>query len=275
MEKIIITENLTQYRLIEALDRVSYYTSAFLYHNKGQGVLIDSGYRRLGKFIKKDLDQSNIVLKAIVITHYHKDHAEGSTVFKNVPIIASDLYEDTFMKCQNVTTYELVIPNILVEDKYLINIDTSRIEIFKTPGHTNCGLSVLINNDYLYVSDNLLEDINNKIIVPYLDVSSNPYEHYKTIYEYQYLQFKTLLLTHGQVKSNRNLKSEFGERLFYLENFIKSEFTKDIDECLQNDPENYSMTAIHKINVRNAKKYVSVQPTSFFESMNASQRNSD
>lgn len=272
MEKIIINENLTQYRLIEALDRVSYYTSAFLYHHKGQGVLIDSGYSRLGQFIKKDLEHSKIILKGIVITHYHKDHAEGSTAFKGIPIIASDQYEATFYKCQNVCTQQLKVPDVLIEDNYFITLDTSRIEIFKTPGHTKCGLSVLINNEYLYVSDNLLEDINNKIIVPYLDISSNPYDHYKTIFNYQYLKFHTLLLTHGPVKQSPNLEYEFGERLFYLESFTKSEFTKNIDECLLSNTENYSMTAIHKINIRNAKKHVSIQPTSFFESMNVSQK---
>ncbi|MBI9012084.1 MAG: MBL fold metallo-hydrolase [Clostridiales bacterium] len=267
MEKIIISSNLTQYRLIETLDRVTYYTSSFLYHHKGQGVLIDSGYGRLGQFIKDDLEQSKIILNAIVITHYHKDHAEGSTVFNEIPIIASDQYEDTFYKCQNVCTQQLKIPNVLVKDKYFLTVDTSRIEIFKTPGHTKCGLSVLINNEYLYVSDNLLEDINNKIIVPYLDASSNPYDHYKTIYNYQNLKFHTLLLTHGPIKENVNLTHEFGERLFYLETFIKSKFSCNIEDCLLTNIENYSMTAIHKINVRNAKKHVSIQPTSFFEPM--------
>ncbi len=263
MEKNIINENLIQYRILEKLDRVSYYTSAYLYHDDGVGILLDSGYYDMGVTIKKDIDKMGIDLKYIVISHYHKDHAQGAIAF-DTPIIGSDQYEVNYNKCNDNYSKKYRKPNIEVKDKYSVTINTSRVEIYKTPGHTPCGLSVLINDEYLYVSDNLLEDTEHRVIVPYLDVSSNPYDHYKTMLLYDELSPRHLIFTHGPVKFNADLNYEFSERIYYLEKLIKSDFSIDINECLIRDKRNYAMTAIHKINQRNAKKYVSAQPTSFF-----------
>ncbi|MCH4888887.1 MBL fold metallo-hydrolase [Acidaminobacter sp. JC074] len=264
MEKNIINENTIQYRILEKLDRVSYYTSAYLFHDNGQGILLDSGYYEMGDFIKKDLEEMNIELKYIVISHYHKDHAQGAIVF-DTPIIGSDQYETNLEKCNANYKRTYRKPDILVDDKLTVKINTSRIEIYKTPGHTPCGLSVLINGDYLYVSDNLLEDTDHRIIIPYLDITANPYDHYKTMLLYDELSPKHLIFTHGPVKLNADLNYEFSERIYYLEQLIKSDFSIDLCECLIRDKKNYAMTAIHKINQRNAKKYVSAQPTSFFK----------
>lgn len=254
MKKIIINKNLTQYQIIESMDRVTYYTSAFLYHTKEQGILIDTGYRRMGEFILEDLKKSGIKLKYIVVTHYHRDHAEGSTIFDNIPIIASIDYSDYFNKCCNSSAYVYNVPDILIESKSVFQLDTLIIEIFKTPGHTKCGLSVILNHEYLYVSDNLLEDIDNKIIVPYLDIDSDPIEHLELLSNYRDLLFKHLLLTHGPIKYKPNMEYELNERIFYLKKIIESDFNIDISDCLLRNIENYSMTSIHKINMRNAKK---------------------
>lgn len=264
MEKIIINENLIQYRIIEKLDRVSYYTSAFLFHKEGEGILIDSGYYDMGQQIYNDIKEMNIDLKYIILTHYHKDHAQGAIVF-DTPIIASSEYKVNFDKGNATSKHQYGKPTIEVDDYIELSINTSTIEIYATPGHTPCGLSVFIDKAFLFVSDNLLEDLENKIIIPYLDVTANPYDQYKTILLYDELNPKHLLLTHGPVKLSPDLNYELSERLYYLEQFIKSDFEASLKECLIENVENYSMTAIHKINRRNAKKYVSIQPTSFFK----------
>ena len=261
MEKVIINENLIQYRIVEKMDRVTYYTSAYLYHSNNEGILIDSGYYEMGEYIKKDIASMKIDLKYIIISHYHNDHAQGSIVF-DTPIIASDQYKMNYMKCNSSSKYNYREPDIKVHDYLQIDFDTSSIEIYKTPGHTPCGISVLINKEYLYVSDNLLEDINRKIIIPYLDVTADPYDHYKTMLLYDELSPKHLLFTHGPVKLFADLNYEFSERLYYLEKFINSNFDIELTDCLIGNVEDYSMTAIHKLNKRNAKKRVSTQPTS-------------
>lgn len=262
MEKIIINQHLIQYRIIEELDRVSYYTSAFLFHDNGEGILIDAGYYQMGLDIKKDIESMGINLKFIILTHYHKDHAQGAISF-DTPIIASNKYKPNFDKGNALSEHQYRKPNKLVDEYYEIILNTSRVEIYATPGHTPCGLSVFVNQSYLFVSDNLLEDIDNNIIIPYLDVTANPYDHYKTILLYDSLNPKHLLLTHGPIKMTPDLNYEFSERLFYLEQFIKSHYEASLEDCIIRDKSNYAMTAIHKANSRNAKKYVSAQPISF------------
>lgn len=54
VECIQHSENLYQYRIIEHLDRVSYYTSAYAFIKDNKAILIDSGYLEMGKYISKD-----------------------------------------------------------------------------------------------------------------------------------------------------------------------------------------------------------------------------
>jgi len=255
MKKIVINDNLIQYRITEELDRVTYYTSAYLYHDNNEAILIDTGYYEMGQFIKEDLEKNNLKLKNIVISHYHKDHAQGAICFEE-PIIGSDQYKLNYEKCQSMSKYNYRKPDIVVDSSYELKVGDSIVEIIKTPGHTPCGLSVLINKEILYVSDNLLEDINGKIIIPYFDVTANAVDHYKTMLLYDQLSPKHLIFTHGPIKLHADLNYEFSERIYYLETLINNNYDVSLNECLIGDVSDYSMTAIHKINMRNGKKYV-------------------
>lgn len=265
MEKIIINEHIIQYRMIETHHRVTYYTSAFLLHEDGKGILVDAGYYALGEMIKKDIEKSNIELEYVIVSHYHKDHAEGSLVF-DVPIIGSDLYETNMSRTNGFSKYSYKKPDVLVKDYLEISLNTSKVEIYKTPGHTPCGLSVVINDEFLYVSDNLLEDVDGKVIIPFFDVTCNPNDLYRSILMYDSLDVKHLLFSHGPVKLNANLNFEYSERLFYLESLMNSDFTCDLEDCLIRNKDNYSLTMIHKSNRRNGKKRMSIQPTRIIES---------
>lgn len=128
MEKIKINEHLIQYRITEKLDRVTYYTSAYLFHQNGEGVLIDAGYYEMGKLIKEDLRKLEIELKYIIISHYHKDHAQGAIPF-DIPIIGSDKFETNYEKCQSVSKYNYRKPDILVKEKMNIKLHDISLEI--------------------------------------------------------------------------------------------------------------------------------------------------
>lgn len=262
MNIIIHSKYLVQYEFLEVLDRVSYNTSVYAIIKNQKVILIDSGYYNYAMQISDDLKKKNLVIDTIIITHYHRDHAEGSVYFGNAKIIASHRYYDNLIKCQKLLKINerYKIPDIVIQESYEFNFEDIIIKVIETPGHTPCSISVVINNKYLYVSDLLLEDIKGKIIVPYIDTNSNVENHLKSLIKLNNLNVDSILFTHGKPRfglSEFNKNTIFKNRIYYLEKFIESNYSANIEACLLQDLKNYSMTEIHKLNIRNAKKRVS------------------
>jgi len=266
MNVIKINEYILEFQFLEILDRVSYNTSVYAIISNEKAFLIDAGYYEYSEQIITYLKDKNIHIEKVVVTHYHRDHAEGTTLFESSQIIASDAYCENYNKCQKISKEGRIypLPSVLVDQELAIDFYNHTIKIFKTIGHTPCGLSVLIDDTILHVSDMLLEDVDKKIIIPYIDLNSNPKDHLASYSLYKQIEPEAMLLTHGGFKFVTDINRALEERQYYLEKFIETDFKCNLEECLLRSPKNYSMTEIHKLNKRNAKKGVSAQLTSFF-----------
>lgn len=255
MKIIKISSTFYCFQFLEVLDRVTYTTNVYALIDKGRVLLIDTGYRAYSQKIREYFLNENLHVTDIIITHYHRDHAEGSVLFEHARIYASDQYEENFRKCQEMLHTEMYhAPDICVEDKYLIDFGSFKVKLIKTPGHTKCGMSVLIDDQYLLPSDLILQDMDNKAIVPYIDISSNPEDHLKSLRMLQILEYKFLCLSHGSIIEKPKSDYLISERIYYLERFIESNYEAELDYCIMGPKESYAMIEIHKLNKRNAKR---------------------
>lgn len=261
VECIQHTENLFQYRILEHLDRVSYYTSAYAFIKDKRAILIDAGYLEMGKHIYKDFKKRGITVDKIIISHCHKDHLLGVLAFDDPFIILGDGYENNLNRCRSIShkTQSLPEPQMIVHDTCSFLFRESKFFIFKTPGHAPCGLSVIIDDEYLFVGDLILEDIDHKIIIPYIDKDADPEAHLKSLRSLQRFESHHLMLSHGQAKFNISIDEHLSHQIYYLERFIETGYEGNLDICLMSDKENYAMLAIHKINRRNALKKLKYQ----------------
>lgn len=256
VEIIQISKEITQYRILEKLDRVSYYTSCYAYVKDQHAILIDSGYYDMGLFIKADFEKKGIVLDKIILSHCHKDHLAGTLAFDQPFLIMGDNYQSNLSRCQLVAPQGMTFaePDKVVRDTCSFLFRESKFYIFKTPGHAPCGLSVIINDEYLFVGDLLLEDINHKIIIPYIDKDAEPKSHLKSLRALERFESHHLMLSHGEPKFNIHISQHLSHQIYYLERLIESAYEGSLDLCLMGQQEDYAMLAIHKINRRNAKK---------------------
>lgn len=255
-EIINIRKDLIQFRFIENLDRVAYYTSVYALINDTNVLLIDTGYMKYAKQYTEWLDQHNLTVTDIIITHYHKDHAEGCVLFQNANLIASARFKAHFKHLQNSISshYKLKKPDILINDEYHMKWGNSAITIFPSPGHTQCGLTVIIDQ-LMFVSDLLLQDLDGKMIIPYVDIHSDPVEHLRSLRKLLSYDNKSLCLTHGNIISEQSAHHFITQRIYYFERFIESNYQAPIELCLIYNKDEYAMKEIHKLNIRNAKKY--------------------
>jgi|GEM_PF-701875 len=256
VEKIQINNNLIQYRMIEHLDRVSYYTSCYAYVVGDKAILIDAGLLCMGEFIKDDFKANDIQLEKIILTHYHKDHVLGSLAFEDpFIIVGSDYqYNKSRIEAAKPTSYHFKTPDLVVQDTCSFLFRETKFYIFKTPGHAPCGLTIIINDEYIFVGDLLLEDLDGKIIIPYIDKDAEPEAHLKSLRSLERFESKHLMYSHGQPKFNMQISDYLSHQIYYLERFIESDYQGNLDLCLMADKDQYAMLAIHNLNKRNALK---------------------
>lgn len=130
--------------------------------NTLNGFVIDPGYNA-DKIIKAAADD-NIKIKYIFITHCHYDHIEYMEELREktgAELVSGDkaginITDPDINLSISGLGYALSAkkPEIILKDREKFSIDGMEIECIYTPGHTNCSVCYLIEND-MFCGDTL------------------------------------------------------------------------------------------------------------------------
>ena len=140
---------------------------AYLYFHEGtkEGVLIDPGY--YPDKILKTINEHNVQLKWILLTHGHYDHitAAASVKEQTGALVYCHTQEKPMLEDHNlnlsVRTDNIVnlSPDHLLEDGSRIEVCDNTIEIIHTPGHTPGGVCFYDKkNATLFTGDTLFKE---------------------------------------------------------------------------------------------------------------------
>lgn len=131
--------------------------------NTKNGVVIDPGYKCDGIIKAAEYDIINI--KYILITHCHYDHISSLEELRektNAPLVSSkkgsiNIQNPDINFSVSGLGYALSAKksDIILNDGDILSLDSLNIKCIYTPGHTNCGVSYLINNKKLFSGDTL------------------------------------------------------------------------------------------------------------------------
>lgn len=131
-----------------------------------EGILIDAagGIDKIYNYV----ENMNIKLKYVILTHCHGDHIAGlKELRKNYPrikvVINEDdkvgLTDDTINLCSFLGLPENYIEaDILVKDGDIIEFGGSKATIIHTPGHTAGSMSILIK-DAVFTGDTMFKRV--------------------------------------------------------------------------------------------------------------------
>lgn len=119
--------------------------------------------------IFKFIDENNLNLKYILITHAHFDHVGGLKGFKekypNVKVLMAkadeEMYKNLGMQCDlfGQRRVEPIKIDEFIDDTKEIEFNDTKIEVISTPGHSKGSVCYLIG-DNLFAGDTLfLEEI--------------------------------------------------------------------------------------------------------------------
>lgn len=143
-------------------------TNMYLIHNSKTGIIIDPGFNEteaesLIKKIKREVSE----IPMVILTHCHFDHISGCPIIKKE--FESKIY------CHRLDEEKLLVPEKsgaiyfgvsgtqlkpdgYLEDGQIIKFGEYTLKIIHTPGHTSGGISILLEDKYLFSGDTIFKD---------------------------------------------------------------------------------------------------------------------
>ena len=129
-----------------------------------KGFLVDPG--GYSEKIKETIDEENIQLDYIILTHGHGDHIGGVADFRalypKAQLVASEaekpLLASAAMNISRETTGKPVelVPDVAVQDGDFLTVGALQLTFILTPGHTKGGMCILVDKA-LFSGDTLFQ----------------------------------------------------------------------------------------------------------------------
>jgi glyoxylase-like metal-dependent hydrolase (beta-lactamase superfamily II) len=129
-----------------------------------KGFLVDPG--GYSEKIKETIDEENIQLDYIILTHGHGDHIGGvadfRTLYPKAQLVASEaekpLLASAAMNFSRETTGKPVelVPDVAVQDGDFLTVGALQLTFILTPGHTKGGMCILVDKA-LFSGDTLFQ----------------------------------------------------------------------------------------------------------------------
>lgn len=231
MERIKVSEDIYLYRFEKALGHFIG-LNVILIQNKNEALLIDTGYEDNFLELKSELDENNIIITNLVVSHYHPDHTGGLKHLRKVNIYGSENANNTINEFNGRVDH--ILPTHVVNDELSFKFGSHSILLEKNEGHSVDGLLVTIDNKYLFVADDMVFSHKGKALVPFC-AEGNLGNHILSIEKIKERALnKVIIPTHGEILYDQGLiKEDLNNRLIYLNylidhpNCIFEDFIKD------------------------------------------------
>jgi hydroxyacylglutathione hydrolase len=218
---------------IEIFQVLNRRSNSYLICSEKGNTLVDTGresaYKRLQKNIRSlNLNTDNIDL--LILTHTHFDHCENASVIKkqtNCKIVVSereaDYTENGFTPIPNGTFaitrfisdlgkrigqkrfgYKPFTTDMLVTE--VMNLETLKITLIPTPGHSKGSISVLVDNEIAIVGDALFGVFAKSVFPPFADDTNEMINSWGKLLK---TNCNTFLPGHGKAIKRELLQSEY------------------------------------------------------------------
>ncbi len=159
---------------------IGHITNCYVVFNKKDslGILFDPADK--AKDIVKQLDDNNILLKAVCITHCHSDHVSGlediCRIYESKGVklkvyihqndreglVNENKNYSSMLGLKEIKTDDIDIVNI--SDGYVIKEGNIELEVMHTPGHTNgCVIFIVISLDAIITGDTIFSDCYGRV----------------------------------------------------------------------------------------------------------------
>ena len=219
MERIKIDKDIYLYRFEKALGHFIGLNTVVI-ENGNEVLLIDTGYEENFIALKKDLDERELKITHVVVSHFHPDHIGGLKYLGDTKIYGSVFAKHSLEKFNDL--FDHLLPNNIVVDEKILKFGDHTLKLDKNIGHSKDGILITIDNKYLYVGDDMVFSHKGKALIPFCadQVVENHILSIKKIHN-EYLG-KSIIPSHGMIMYDQEvIKEDLKNRLIYLNYIIE------------------------------------------------------
>jgi glyoxylase-like metal-dependent hydrolase (beta-lactamase superfamily II) len=213
-----------------------------------KNVLIDASGKMEGKKIAKKLQEMNLAPDMLILTHSHWDHAGGTNpILKKFPDMKVMASHHGIKSLQNarefnkwfsdVTPVLRPVENVTpLKEGDKVDVGGLELEIYETPGHTNCSLSIFEpKNKTLFIGDSLGYKLDAELFIgPIMPPEYSEEKLLKTYEKVKSIEYDAVCMAHfGMLTEDlaRGLPDDAKKNYFYWKEFAlarwKENNTKD------------------------------------------------
>ncbi len=148
-------------------------TNIYLYYNENTKDAIAIDLAEENEQVYNFIEENKLNVKGIFLTHGHYDHIAGVEVFKEkyncniyshkaeVAVINNKTYNLSDIRLEAPVEF---MPDILLEDKEIIDLDSFKLQCIHTPGHTvGCACFYDEENEIIFTGDTLFKNTYGRI----------------------------------------------------------------------------------------------------------------
>jgi glyoxylase-like metal-dependent hydrolase (beta-lactamase superfamily II) len=159
-------------------------------------LLIDAGYERECQEVLDDLEKRHLEVVKVLPTHFHPDHVQGLFLMNQPIVYGHPLAKNTLKRFYEEDEMKVLSPTKIIEDQEIIEFGAFKIRCFYTPGHSDCSLLFVINNQYVHFGDLYIKMDDGRDVLPYVSWAGVE-DHLKSFGKMKDHQDKTILISHG------------------------------------------------------------------------------
>lgn len=168
-------------------------------------------------------DQLEVPVQYIINTHYHADHSWGNCFFPGATIISHELCRKLQMERGQASLdlavqqnpifkpVKLIYPHITFESGNMsLRVGKKNLILFPTPGHSEDGISVLIEEDrVIFAADAFLP-------IPYF-IQGNIEQLISSLTTFKSLGLENIIQGHGDIILRGEIEDAIQENIDYLQ----------------------------------------------------------
>ena len=201
--------------------------------NDNKVLLIDTAYQEQALLALDDMKSNGLYIEKIIISHFHDDHMQGLKVLPQVSVYGSNHYKTTLDLWTEWEEHRFFTPTILIEEQFFMNFGKYQLTLIPFPGHSLCTIIIKINEQYIYIADELMFSNDGNPLLPSTDPNCIK-RHIESLIKLKEYSSYTLLPSHGlEISGRLKIENEINNRITYFNAILKSSTRISYEEAIK------------------------------------------
>ncbi len=206
MKKLELSQGIIQY-VFEPKSQQFIGNNIIALIHDDKALLIDTGFEYQTEEVIEDLKKSNIFIERVIISHFHNSHMQGLKILPEITVYGSGHYKQTLDLWIPQEEQKYYTPTVLVEKSLTVKFGKHTIEMLQNPGHSLCTLLIKINDEFIYIADELIFSNTGEPILPRIK-KNDVVNQYISVHNLKKYSTYTFIPGHGAIINEQSLIEE-------------------------------------------------------------------